>query len=606
MPARIEDYALIGDCRSAALVARDGSVDWLCWPHFDSDACFAALLGGPEHGRWLISPADPPARIRRRYRDKTLILETDFETEEGSVTLIDFMHISAGHPHLVRLATCRRGKVAMRSELVMRLGYGAVVPWVTRMEDGSLRAIAGPDMLTLRTTAPIKGEDLRTVATFSIEEGETVPFTLTYSRSHLPLPSPIDPDASLRQTEEFWRSWAERCRYEGPWAEIVVRSHIVLKALTFAPTGGIVAAPTTSLPERIGGVRNWDYRFCWLRDATFALLSLMNAGYFDEAKAWRDWLLRAVAAGPTKIQSLYGLNGERRLTELELSWLPGYEGSRPVRIGNAAHHQLQLDVFGEVMDALYQARTGGLAADETSWALQRALVGHLEAIWSEPDEGVWEVRGGRRHFTHSKVMAWVAVDRMIRSTVEFRLDGPLDRWQSLRNEIHADVCRNGFDPRTGAFVRCYGGRELDASCLLIPLVGFLPARDPRVRSTVEAVERDLMADGLVLRYDPAAADDGLPRGEGAFVACTFWLADNLVLLGRRREARRLFERMLDLRNDVGLLAEQYDVQGRRQLGNFPHVFSHVGLAETARNLTELDKRARQLAPSLPKRAGEQQ
>lgn len=602
MSARIEDYALIGDCSSAALVARDGSIDWLCWPQFDSDACFAALLGGPEHGRWLIGPADASARIRRRYRDKTLILETDFETDEGLITLIDFMPISGDPPHLIRLVTCRRGNVTMRSELVMRLGYGAVVPWVNHMEDGSLRAIAGPDMLTLRTTAPIHGQDLKTVATFSVAEGETVPFTLTYSRSHLPLPTSIDPHATLSETEAFWKSWAERCQYEGPWAEVVVHSHIVLKALTFGPTGGIVAAPTTSLPESIGGVRNWDYRFCWLRDATFSLLSLMNAGYFDEAKAWRDWLLRAVAAGPRQIQSLYGLNGERRLTELELSWLPGYENSRPVRIGNAAHGQLQLDVFGELMDALYLARRGGLAADETSWALQRALIQHLDSIWSEPDEGFWEMRGGRRHFTHSKVMAWVALDRMIRSAIEFQLDGPLDRWRALREQIHADICRNGYNAEVGAFVQCYGGKGLDASLLLIPLVGFLPPSDPRVLSTVDAVQRGLMSDGLVLRYDSAALDDGLPPGEGAFLACSFWLADNLVLLGRRDEACRLFERLLEIRNDVGLLAEQYDVQRGRQLGNFPHVFSHVGLAETARNLTQIDKPARQLAAHVPKQS----
>jgi GH15 family glucan-1,4-alpha-glucosidase len=604
MPARIEDYALIGDCRSAALVARDGSIDWLCWPQFDSDACFAALLGNPEHGHWFICPADRSARIQRRYRDKTLILETDFETEEGSVTLIDFMHISEGEPRLVRLVTGRRGKVTMRSELVMRLGYGAVVPWVNRMEDGSLRAIAGPDMLTLRTTAPVHGEDLKTVATFSVAAGETVPFTLTYSPSRLPLPRAIEPRAALQQSEAFWRDWAERCRYEGPWADVVVHSHIILKALTFAPTGGIVAAPTTSLPELIGGGRNWDYRFCWLRDATFSLLSLMNAGYFDEAKAWRDWLLRAVAAGPSQIQSLYGLNGERRLTELELSWLPGYEASRPVRIGNAAHGQLQLDVFGELMDALYQARKGGLAPNETSWALQRALVHHLEAIWNEPDEGFWEVRGGRRHFTHSKVMAWVAFDRMIRSVSEFQLDGPLERWRALRNKIHADICRNGYNSEVGAFVQCYGGKELDASLLLIPLVGFLPASDPRVLGTIEAIERRLTVDGLVLRYDPGALDDGLPPGEGAFLACNFWLADNFVLQGRRDEACGLFERLLDIRNDVGLLAEEYDVRTGRQLGNFPHVFSHVGLAETARNLTELDKQARQLSADVSKkRAG---
>lgn len=584
MPAPIEEYALIGDCRSAALVARDGSIDWLCWPRFDSDACFAALLGGAEHGRWRIGPVGPALRTRRRYRPKTLVLETEFEVEGGAVTLVDFMSMSADSPALIRLVAGRRGQVAMGMELVIRFGYGAIVPWVNRMDDGALRAVAGPDMLILRTAAPHRGEDLKTVSDFTVGAGETVSFALSYSLSHASLPGPVDPQAALRETEALWRNWTERCQYEGPWAEAVVHSHVVLKALTYTPTGGIVAAPTTSLPEEIGGLRNWDYRFCWLRDATFSLLSLMNAGYYDEAEAWRDWLLRAVAGSPNQIQPVYGLAGEHRLTEWELPWLPGYEGSRPVRIGNAAHGQLQIDVVGAVMDSLYQARRGGLGPSHESWALQRELIGYLETIWNEPDEGIWEVRSGRHHFTHSKVMAWVALDRAIRSAEEFRLDAPLDHWRGLRTRIHEEVCRKGYDSKVGAFVQCYGGKALDANLLLLPLVGFLPVADPRIRNTVEAIERQLMVDGFLLRYDSAITDDGFPAGEGAFLACSFWLTDNLVLLGRRREAREIFERLLDIRNDVGLLGEEYDPRTRRQLGNFPHVFSHVALADTARNL----------------------
>lgn len=593
MTNRIEDYALIGDCRSAALVSREGSIDWLCWPRFDSEACFAALLGGSKHGRWLIGPAAPPARTRRRYRAKTLILETDIATEDGAIRLIDFMPIGKDRSDLIRLVIGRRGQVAMRLELVIRFGYGAVVPWVTRVEDGNLCAVAGPDMLTLRTKAPLRGQDLTTVADFAVAAGETVAFALSYSPSHLSAPAIADPMAALAETEASWRSWAERCRYQGPWAEAVVHSHIVLKALTYGPTGGIVAAPTTSLPERIGGARNWDYRFCWLRDATFSLLSLMNAGYYDEAKAWRDWLLRAVAGSPAQIQIMYGLGGERRLTEWEVPWLPGYQGSQPVRIGNAAHSQLQLDVFGEVMDALHQARRGGLEPNAAAWALQRALIGHLEGIWHEPDEGIWEVRGGRQHFTHSKVMAWVALDRAIRSAEEFHLEGPLDHWRALRARIHEDVCRKGYNASIGAFVQCYGGGALDASLLLLPLVGFLPAGDKRVRGTVAAIQQRLVVDGFVLRYDSSVTQDGLPPGEGAFLACSFWFADNLVLLGRHGEARELFERLLGIRNDVGLLAEEYDPGSCRQLGNFPHAFSHVALADTAANLARAEKPAQQ-------------
>ncbi len=595
MPSLIEDYALIGDCETAALVARDGSIDWLCWPRFDSGACFAALLGSEENGRWLIAPADPSPRVTRRYRNGSLILETEFETPEGAVTLIDFMPLRGVASDLVRLAVGRRGQVMMRTELVLRFDYGSAVPWVTRLEDGTgLRAVAGPDMVVLRTPAPLRGENLKTVGEFTISAGEVVSFVLTYGPSHLPLPEPLDPQTALDDTVAFWADWSSHCRHAGGWRDAVLRSHITLKALTYAPTGGIVAAPTTSLPERIGGPRNWDYRFCWLRDATFTLISLMDAGYYEEAKAWRDWLLRAVAGSPSQIQIMYGLSGERRLSEWEVPWLAGYEGSRPVRIGNAAQTQRQLDVFGEVMDALHQARRGGLDTTEAGWALQRALVQHLETIWSEPDEGIWEVRGGRRHFTHSKVMAWVALDRAIRGIEEFGLSGPLERWRALRSRIHEEVCRQGFDPDLGSFVQSYGSRHLDASLLLLPLVGFLPPNDPRVRGTVAAIEQRLLVeDTFVLRYDTEETLDGLPPGEGAFLACSFWLADNLLLQGREAQARALFERLLALRNDVGLLAEEYDPVARRQAGNFPQAFSHIALANTARNLTLPSKPAEQ-------------
>ena len=604
MTVPIEDYALIGDCKSAALVGRDGSIDWLCWPRFDSPACFAALLGRSEHGRWLIQPATGGIAKQRRYRASTFVLETDFETAEGAVTLIDFMSVGSQHQNLVRMIIGRSGRVAMRSELIIRLGYGDVVPWINRMADGTLRAIAGPDQLVLRTLAAVRGEDLKTVSEFTVSAGERVPFVLSYAPSHLSLPTAIDVHAALARTEAFWTKWAERCQYDGPWAEAVVRSHLVLKALTYAPTGGIVAAPTTSLPEWPGGTRNWDYRFCWLRDATYSLLSLMNAGYFDEAKAWRDWLLRAVAGAPTRIQIMYGLAGERDLAERELTFLPGYEKSLPVRIGNAAHSQLQLDVYGEVMDTFYQAKRNGLGDSEASWGLQRALVSHLETIWQEPDEGIWEVRGARQHFTHSKVMAWVALDRAIRSAEEFRLEAPLGRWRALREQIHEEVCRRGYNTELGSFTQCYDGKNLDASLLLIPLVGFLPAVDSRIRGTVEAIEQRLLTDGFVLRYDSRVTEDGLPPHEGAFLACSFWLADNLVLLGRHDEAHKLFERLLAVRNDVGLLAEEYDPHSRRHLGNFPHVFSHLALADTARNLTEIAKPARQRSASDAARAAD--
>jgi GH15 family glucan-1,4-alpha-glucosidase len=585
MSSPIEDYALLGDCQTAALVARNGSIDWLCWPRFDSDACFAALLGTPEHGRWLLAPTARASRVSRRYRDGTLILETDFETASGAVRVIDFMPVRESFSDLVRIVVGRRGRVRMHMELVLRFDFGASVPWVSRLPDGSLRAIAGPDMTVLRTTAPLRGEGLKTVSRFTVEAGTSVPFVLSYGPSHRPVAPPVDAEQVLRTTEDSWRKWAERCSYAGEWSDAVRRSLITLKSLTYAPTGGIVAAPTTSLPERLGGVRNWDYRYCWLRDATLTLLALMNAHYFDEAEAWRRWLQRAVAGSPEQAQIMYGLAGERQLHELIVDWLPGYAGSRPVRVGNAAAAQFQLDVYGEVIDTLHHARLGGLEFDAQTWAIQRKMLDHVAGAWSEPDQGLWEVRGRQRHFTYSKVMAWVAVDRAIRGVERFHVEGPLRTWRTLRRRIHDDVCRNGYDTRLGSFVQSYGSKELDASLLLIPLTGFLPPGDSRVIGTLAAVEHHLTVDGLVLRYRSKRAIDGLPRGEGYFLACSFWLADNLILQGRRDEARALFERLLALRNDVGLLAEEYDIRGHRMLGNFPQAFSHVGLVNTAFNLT---------------------
>jgi GH15 family glucan-1,4-alpha-glucosidase len=593
----IEDYALIGDCETAALVSRAGSIDWLCWPRFDSAACFAALLGTPEHGRWLVQPTDGDSRVTRRYRDSTLILETRFETATGAATLVDFMPPRGKNSDLVRLIHGDRGTVSMRTELVLRFDYGRTVPWVTRLADQTLRAIAGPDMVTLRTPVALFGRDMRTVAEFDVAAGATIPFVLTYGSSFAPPPHAVDAQASLAETEKYWRQWAGRNTFGGDWSEAVTRSLITLKALTYPSTGGIVAAPTTSLPERLGGVRNWDYRYCWLRDATLTLLALMNAGYYREARAWRNWLLHAAAGAPSQLQIMYGLAGERQLTETELPWLPGYEESRPVRIGNAAHGQLQLDVFGEVMDVLHQARRGGLDSREEDWAFQLELLNHLGSVWNQPDEGIWEVRGARRHFTYSRVMAWVAFDRAIRAVEDFGLDGPVDRWRSLRKAIHADVCTHGYDRQRGSFVQSYESSELDASLLLMPTVGFLPATDPRIRGTIDAVERNLLVDGLVLRYDSESGHDGLPAGEGAFLACSFWLADAYVMLGRLDEAQRLFEKLLGLRNDVGLLAEEYDIAARRMLGNFPQAFSHIALVNTAHNLTRAENPARQRSRS---------
>ena len=583
MPLLIEDYGLIGDTRTAALVGRNGSIDWLCLPHFDSGACFAALLGHSGHGRWLISPASPPLVLRRRYRPETLVLETEFETHEGAVRLTDFMTPWQGEPDLIRIVEGVRGEVRMQMELIIRFDYGSIVPWV-RKTDGNLLAIAGPDAISLWTTVPTHGKDLTTCAEFVVREGERASFLMMWHPSHITSPEPFDTSAALDQTEGWWREWCGRCTYEGPWREQVQRSLITLKALTYAPSGGIVAAPTTSLPERIGGVRNWDYRYCWLRDATYTLYALMIGGYTDEAAAWRNWLLRAVAGDPSTLHIMYGMQGERRLPEMELPWLPGYEDSRPVRIGNAAINQLQLDVYGEVMDALHLARRAGIPPDPDAWALQRALITHLETAWQQPDEGIWEVRGPRRHFTHSKVMAWVAFDRAVKAVERYGAEGPVDRWRQLRAQVHTEVCKNGFDARRNTFTQYYGSQELDASLLMIPLVGFLPASDPRVAGTLQAIERELMQEGFVQRYPSKEHIDGLPPGEGAFVACSFWLADNYELQGRRAEARQLFERLLGLCNDLGLLAEQYDPASKRQLGNFPQAFSHVMLINTARNL----------------------
>ena len=600
MASRIEDYALIGDCETAALVSNRGSIDWLCWPRFDCGACFAALLGEPGNGHWQIKPLDEPARATRRYRGHTLILETTFATDAGEAVLIDFMPLREGGPsHLVRLVVGVRGTLRLCTELIIRFDYGASVPWVRRMENGDLLAVSGPDMLVLRTSAELRGERLTTVGEFTVAAGETIPFVLTHCLSHLSEPEPIDARAALGRTQAFWEEWTSAHHGTGPYADCVTRSLITLKALTYMPTGGIVAAPTTSLPEQIRGPRNWDYRFCWLRDATLTLLSFMNAGYYDEARAWRDWLLRAAAGSPSQLQIMYGVAGERLLMEWELPWLAGYEGSKPVRIGNAASGQLQLDVFGEVMDALHQGRLGGLSYLEAGWDFQRALLSHLETIWPSADEGIWEVRGGRRHFTYSKVMAWVAFDRMIKSAEAFGLDGPVERWRAIRAEIHDQVCEKAFDPRLGAFVQAYGSQQLDASTLLIPIVGFLPPDDPRVAGTIAAVERKLMRDGLVLRYDTGGTDDGLPPGEGAFLACTFWLADAYVLTGRQNAARAQFERLMLLRNDVGLLAEEYDPRTRRMLGNFPQAFSHIAMVNTAHNLEHAAKPCTQRSGSQP-------
>lgn len=601
MPLLLEDYALIGDCETAALVGRDGSIDWLCWPRFDSPACFAALLGTPDHGRWRIAPKDEGYQITRRYLGDTLVLETVFSGPDGEVAIIDFMppyHDETGIDlsDLVRIVECRRGAVAMCVDLTLRFDYGASVPWVEKLRDEpGLSAVAGPDRVILRTSVPMHSKDQCTTAAFRISEGERISFVLTHQPSHLPPAKSIDAENSLVQTLSGWRDWSARCNYQGNWRGAVIRSLLTLKALTYRPTGGIVAAPTTSLPEKIGGERNWDYRYCWIRDATLTLLSLMHTGYYDEAEAWRHWLVRAAAGAPAQMQTMYGIAGERRLAEWEASWLPGYEDSRPVRIRNAAATQLQLDVYGELMDALYQARQGGLAFDKTAWGLQRAVTDHLERVWQEPDEGIWEVRGGRQHFTFSKVMAWVAFDRAISSVEKGHGDGPVEKWRHLRARIHDEICDRGFDTGRNSFVRAYGGKTLDASLLLLPLVGFLPADDPRIVGTVAAIRRDLVVDGFVLRYDTDETRDGLPGDEGVFLACSFWLVDNLILQGKQEEATALFERLIGLANDLGLLSEEYDPVARRLVGNFPQAFSHIALINSALNLTRAQNPATQRA-----------
>ena len=583
MANRIEDYAVIGNCRSMALVGCDGSIDWMCMPRFDSAACFAALLGGPEHGRWLIAP-QKKAKVTREYRDTTLILETTFETKDGAVLVTDFMHRRDGMSDVIRIVRGLRGTVAMRTELVVRYEYGSIVPWVNKEDDGRLQLTAGPDRMLLDTKVALRGEDMKTVGEFEVAEGEEVSFTLNWSLSYKPMPEAIEAAELLKLTEEFWGGWIKAVKPLGEWGPVVTRSLLVLKGLQDLDTGGIVAAGTTSLPEWIGGPRNWDYRFCWLRDATLTLFALMGVGAMEEAKSWRNWLIRAVAGSPDDIQIMYGVGGERRLTEYEVPWLPGYEKSAPVRIGNAASNQVQLDVYGEVIAAMYIARKSGLEPDDNDWALETALLNHLEKIWEEPDDGIWEVRGGRQHFVHSKVMAWVAFDRAIKSAEEFDLKAPLKRWRKVRDTIHAQVCERGFDKKRNSFVQAYGSKALDASLLIIPKVRFLPPSDPRVKGTLAAIEKDLFRDGFVLRYDTGVTEDGLPPGEGAFLACSFWLVDNYVLQERYDEARDLFERLLSLRNDVGLLAEEYDPRDKRMLGNFPQAFSHLALINSARNM----------------------
>jgi GH15 family glucan-1,4-alpha-glucosidase len=585
LSSRIEDYGLIGDCETAALVGCDGSIDWLCWPAFDSDACFASLLGTDKHGRWLIAPADEVIKTSRRYRGDTLILETRFETKSGVIELIDFMPPRGKASDIVRLVRGVSGRVKLRMELVIRFGFGTDIPWVKKTEDGGLLAICGADMTVLRTPIETRGEDLTTVADFEVGEGETVPFVLTYGPSHLSVPESIDPAQALQDTERFWTEWSGRCTYEGDSRDLVMRSLITLKALTYGPTGGIVAAPTASLPEKLGGARNWDYRFCWLRDA-ITLLALMNSGYTEEALCWHNWLLRAVAGAPAHMQIMYGIMGQRRLLEWEADWLPGYEGARPVRVGNAAHAQLQLDVYGELIDAFHQSRVAKLQLDEGSWDLECVVLDHLAEIWNQPDHGVWERRGDGQHYVSSKLMTWVAFDRGIKSAETFGFKAPLDQWRALRDTIHRDVCEKGFNHEQNAFVQSYGSQVLDASVLLLPSVGFLPARDPRVLGTLAAIEKYMMRDGFVLRHDPREVTDEKQPIEGAFLACSLWLADAYVLAGEIAKAQALFDRVVGVANDIGLLAEEFDSGVGRQTGNFPQALTHIALINTAHNLSD--------------------
>jgi GH15 family glucan-1,4-alpha-glucosidase len=587
MASRIEDYALISDRLSAGLIGRDGSLDWLCFPRFDSDAVFAALLGTEENGHWRLAPRDPRASTSsRHYRGETMILETEWAAPGGAVRVIDFMPERGEAPDVVRIVEGIEGRVDMRSELRLRFGYGDIIPWVRHL-DGMLEAVAGPDAVWLASDVAHHGRDFASLADFTVDAGQRESFVLTWNPSYRHRPDPVDPMAALLDTERFWQNWADRCTYQGPYRDAVLRSLLTLKALTYAPTGGIVAAVTTSLPEEIGGSRNWDYRYSWLRDATFTLQALVKTGYTEEAAAWREWLLRAIAGSPERLQILYGVAGERHAIERELPWLSGYEGSLPVRVGNGAVDQRQLDVYGEVMDTLWLARSYSLDPSEDAWRIQRGLMTWLESGWKEPDEGLWEVRGGQRHFTHSKVLAWVAADRAVRTVEQARFEGPLGRYRALRDEIHADVCAKGYDSDRQTFTQSYGSPALDAALLLIPQVGFLPPEDDRVRGTLRAVQRELAVDGMVRRYNTDHTDDGVPGAEGAFLACSFWLADALMLDGQVGAGRAQFERLLSLSNDVGLLAEEYDVPARRQLGNVPQAYSHLALVNSALNLAQV-------------------
>ncbi len=580
---KIEDYAFLSDTQTGALVGRDGSIDWLCLPRFDSGACFAALLGSRENGCWRIFPKGKTEKLSRRYRGETLILETEIETESGAVRLIDFMPPRGKHPDIIRIVESVRGEVCMQMELIIRFGYGEIVPWVEKTRRG-LKAIAGPDALILRTPIQTRGKDLTTVADFTVKRGERIPFVLTWFASNTTPPKKVNPEDALNDTERYWKEWAGRCHRKTPWTDALVRSLVTLKGLTYLPTGGLVAALTTSLPEEIGGVRNWDYRYCWLRDATYVLLALMHAGYFEEAKSFRDWLLRAIAGKASQMQIMYGVNGERRLQEFEVNWLSGYENSKPVRVGNAASGQFQLDVYGEVLYALWLAHHFGIKVSKVEWRLVVELVEFLESNWDKPDNGIWEVRGGRKHFTHSKVMAWVAFGRAVKLAESYDNGRAknIERWKEIQKQIHAQVCKRGYNTTKKAFTQFYGSDSLDASLLTIPLVGFLPVADERVLGTIAAVERELMQDGFVLRYRQEKKHvDGLPGCEGVFLLCSFWLADCLYMIGRKKEALELFERLMALRNDVGLLSEQYDPKAKRQLGNFPQAFSHVATVRTA-------------------------
>jgi len=585
MPGKIEDYALIGDCETAALVDRNGSIDWLCWPDFSSEACFAALLGNEENGYWKITPAQGKWKTTRRYRPHTLILETTFEHADGSFRLIDFMPVRQSNSHIVRIVEGIRGNVAVRMEMALRFDYGRTVPWVTRMR-GGVRAVAGPNLAVLRASIPLHGENLKTVADFELSKGDRVSFSLTYGISFKPNPRRIDPEQVLKDCQKRWRHWASRLKYEGRYRDVVERSLITLRAMIYRPTGGVVAAVTTSLPEAIGGVRNWDYRYCWLRDTTFTLLALSNGGYRNEAAAWQDWLLRALAGSPQQVQIMYGLKGERQLVEWEVDWLPGYEKSKPVRVGNAAAGQVQLDIYGEVLDCFYHAQHSMGRHTEDDFRVLVLLLEHLESIWRQPDEGIWETRGGPQYFTYSKMMAWVAFDRAVLLSEQLQYDAPVEKWKLIRNEIHAEICVKAFNKKKNCFVQAYGSQQLDASLLLMPVVGFLPGSDPRVKATVEAIEHELMPHGLVMRYNTAKVEDGLPAGEGVFLACSFWMVSSLKAIGRVGDARKLFERLIKLRNDLGLLSEEYDTRRRRFVGNFPQAFSHIALVNAAFDLED--------------------